>query len=54
MKTMEEVKKTLDSSETIREICCPKCGGILVTKDGPGISCTFCVECDYDEYDYDL
>lgn len=35
---------------------CPKCGGILVSKFGPGITLTFCVEdnCDYEDYDYDL
>lgn len=32
---------------------CPECGGILVTNYGEGISCTFCVDCDYNEYDYD-
>ena len=32
---------------------CPECGGILVTNYGDGISCTFCVDCDYNEYDYD-
>ena len=26
---------------------CPECGGILVTNYGEGISCTFCVDCDY-------
>lgn len=29
---------------------CPKCNGILVTNYGDGISCTFCVDCDYNEY----
>ena len=33
---------------------CPKCNGILVTNYGDRISCTFCVDCDYNEYDYDL
>ena len=33
---------------------CPECGGILVTNFGAGISCTFCVDCDYNDYDYDL
>ncbi len=32
---------------------CPECGGILVINYGEGISCTFCVDCDYNEYDYD-
>ena len=32
---------------------CPECGGILVTNYGEGISCTFCVDCDYNEYDYE-
>ncbi len=52
MKSMEEVKKCLRKSELIEEARCPECGGILVTNYGPGISCTFCVECDYNEYDY--
>lgn len=33
---------------------CPICGGKLVTSYGPGISCTICVRCGNDEYDYDL
>lgn len=33
---------------------CPECGGILVTNFGAGISCTFCVDCNYNDYDYDL
>lgn len=33
---------------------CPVCRGILVTNCGPGISCTFCVDCDYNDYDYDM
>ncbi len=32
---------------------CPKCCGILIMKFGPGISHTYCVDCDYDDYDYD-
>ena len=32
---------------------CPECGGILVTNYGDGISCTFCVDGDYNEYDYE-
>lgn len=36
------------------ECKCPECDGILVTNFGPGISCTFCVDCDYTDYDYDL
>lgn len=53
MKSIEEVKKGLGKSEVIEESRCPECGGILVTNYGPRISCTFCVECDYNEYDYD-
>ena len=53
-KTEEEVKKDLGKSEVIEEKKCPECGGILVTNYGAGISCTFCVDCDYDDYDYDL
>ncbi len=37
-----------------KEIKCPKCGGQLVTNYGPGISCTFCINCDYSDYDYDI
>lgn len=53
MKSIEEVKKGLGKSEIIEESRCPECSGILVTNYGPGISCTFCVECDYNDYDYD-
>lgn len=53
--TYEEVKKDLGKNEVIEEdMRCPECGGILVTNCGDGISCTFCVDCGYDEYDYDL
>lgn len=52
MKSIEEVKKGLGKSEVIEKNRCPECGGILVTNYGTGISCTFCVECDYNEYDY--
>ena len=53
--TYEEVKKDLGKNEVIEDdMHCPECGGILVTNCGDGISCTFCVDCDYDEYDYDL
>lgn len=31
---------------------CPKCGGQLVTNHGPGIECTFCLDCEYNDYDY--
>ena len=34
-------------------VTCPDCGGILVTDFGASMSCTFCVDCDYEEYDYD-
>lgn len=53
-KTENEVRKNLGKSEVIEEKKCPECGGILVTKYGHGISCTFCVDCDYDDYNYDL
>ena len=53
MKSVEEVKETLGESEIIEQDRCPECGGILVTNYGPGISCTFCVECNYNEYDYE-
>lgn len=48
------VRENLGKSEIIEETRCPNCGGILVTKYGHGISCTFCVDCDYDDYNYDL
>ena len=32
---------------------CHECGGILVTNCGEGMSCTFCVDCDYNEYNYE-
>lgn len=53
-KTENEVRKNLGKSEVVEEKRCPNCGGILVTKFGHGISCTLCVDCDYDDYDYDL
>ena len=54
-KTMKEVRKVIGESEVIEEEeRCPQCGGIMVTNYGPGISCTFCVDCDYNDYDYDL
>lgn len=42
----------LGRNEVIEEYRCPKSGGILVTNFGPGIEVTFCVDCDYDDYDY--
>ena len=32
---------------------CPDCGGILVTHFIGDMNCTFCVDCDYEDYDYD-
>lgn len=32
---------------------CPKCASQIITKYGPGISCEFCTNCDYNFYDYD-
>lgn len=52
-KSRNDVKKQLGPDEVIEEEKCPKCGGILVTNFGPGISCTFCVDCLYNEYDYE-
>ena len=44
--------------EDIREhdVRCPKCGGILITNFGSGVSVEFCAEddCAYEDYDYDL
>ena len=52
--TYEEAKKGLGRNEMIEEENrCPECGGILVTNYGEMISCTFCVDCGYNEYDYD-
>ena len=53
-KTEAEVKKNLGKSERIEENKCPDCGGILVTSYGVGISCTCCVDCGYNDYDYDF
>lgn len=56
-KKKNEIK--LDKNEEFAEdVCqnngkCPKCGGILITKFRASISCTFCVDCDYNDYDYD-
>lgn len=49
--SLDEVKANLEKEENAR---CPKCGGILVTSQGAGISGSICVACGYDEYDYDL
>ena len=51
-KTLKEVKKNLGDSELIEKTKCPKCGGILVTSYGIDISCTLCVDCTFNEYDY--
>lgn len=51
-KKKNEIK--LGKSEEFTEDVCPECGGILVTNFGAGISCTFCVDCDYNNYDYDM
>lgn len=55
-KTLKEVKRMIKSDHEIIEEGekCPKCGGILVTNYGDGISCTFCVDCGHNEYDYDF
>lgn len=53
-KTLDEVRKYLGVSEVIEDdLICPNCGGIVVTNYGPGISCTFCVDCSWNEYDYE-
>ena len=52
-KTIKDDRKNLGESEVIEDTKCPECGGILITNYGPGISCTFCVDCNYNEYDYD-
>lgn len=52
-RTLEEVEKDLASNEVIENTECPECGGIIVTNYGPGMSCTFCVDCSYNIYDYD-
>lgn len=49
-KTKRELK--LGKDEVLEDETCPKCGGLLVTNYGQDISCTFCVDCDYNEYDY--
>lgn len=51
LSSLDEAKDNLGREENIR---CPKCGGILVTSQGAGISGSICVDCGYDEYDYDL
>lgn len=52
-KSIEEIKKFLGENEVIEEEKCPVCGGILITNYGYEISCTFCVDCGYNEYDYE-
>lgn len=60
MKTKKDIHLQKDKKfvDEIRDenTRCPKCGGILVSKFGPGITLTFCVKdnCDYEDYDYDL
>lgn len=53
-KTLEDVEKELAPHEVIEDVTCPVCGGIIVTNYGPCISCTFCVDCSYNIYDYDF
>lgn len=49
-----EVKESAETTELTEEnIRCPECGGILVASHGAGISGSICVNCGYDEYDYD-
>jgi len=43
---------TLGKNEVLEKDLCPVCGGYLITNYGPGISCTFCIDCDHNEYDY--
>jgi ribosomal protein S27AE len=53
--TKKEIEKNLGNNEIIEEDKrCPNCGGYLITNYGAGMSCTFCMDCLYDEYDYDL
>ena len=54
-------KLELGPNKVIEDRKCPKCGGILITNYGPGISCTFCIGnghidsgCSYNDYDYDF
>ena len=60
MKARKDIKlgKNEVFVEDIRErnTRCPKCGGILITNFGAGISVEFCAEegCGYEDYDYDL
>lgn len=52
-KTRDEVIKSLSDHEFIAENrTCPECGGIIVSNCGPGVEVDFCVDCDYDDYDY--
>lgn len=52
-KTLDEVQNEIGNNELIEEKRCLKCGGILVTIFGYGISCTFCVDCGNSDCIYD-
>lgn len=54
IKQKKDVEMDLSKSEMIEDYTCPNCGGVLVTDYGVGASLTFCVDCDYNEYDYDF
>jgi len=44
---------TLGKNEALEDkYKCPKCGSQLIINYGDGISCEFCTNCDYNEYDY--
>lgn len=44
----------LGENEVLEDRKCSKCGGQLVTNYGAGISCTFCLNCGDNDYDYDF
>jgi len=43
---------TLAKNEVLEKDTCAECGGQLITNYGMGISCTFCIDCGNNDYDY--
>lgn len=52
--TRASVLKNLKKDDMIEKRRCPECGGILVTSHGDGLGFTRCVDCLYNDFDYDI
>lgn len=50
-KQKSEIK--IGRGERFAEEKCPECGGIMINLTNAGMSVTFCIDCNYDDYDYD-